>query len=111
MPTMVEGRRVADVNALKLPGDYSLGYKADGGIISMWFAMPGFPSHKWNRINGPAAEREPRWEISEDGDGVVHVEPSIRTQWNEGEVQRCFHAFLHHGVWEVLDDSIGAVFE
>lgn len=110
MPQHVQGRRVADVNALTLPGDYSLNYNAAGGIFSMWFAMPGFPSHKWNRIPGPAAELEPRWEISEDAEGIVHVEPSIRTQWNEGEVQRCFHAFLHHGVWEVLDDSIGAVF-
>lgn len=107
MPRSVPGRRVADVNHLTLPGDYCLNYNAEGGIFSLWFAMPGFPSHKWNRINGPAAEREPRWQITEDGDGVVHVEPSIRSQWSEGAEPRCFHGFLHHGVWEVLDDSIG----
>lgn len=112
MPHHVQGRRVENIDALKQPGDYCLNYEeAYGEISSMWFAMPGFPSHKWNRINGPAAELEPRWQITEDEDGVVHVEPSIRSQWNEGETQRCFHAFLHHGVWEVLDDSIGARFE
>ncbi|HXU02356.1 MAG TPA: hypothetical protein VN903_15425 [Polyangia bacterium] len=103
-----QGRRVAEMDDLMLPGDYTLGYNSDGQIVSMWFSMPGFPSHRWNRINGPAAEREPRWEITEDAEGVVHVEPSIRTQWTEGQEPRCFHGFLHHGVWEVLDDSIGA---
>ena len=108
MARTLQGRRVADVNHLTRPGDYTLNYNAEGGIFSMWFALPGFPSHKWNRINGPAAEREPRWEITEDGDGIVTVAPSIRTQWSEGAEPRCFHGFLRDGVWEVLDDTVGA---
>lgn len=110
MSRHVQGQPVESIEAIEQPGDYFVS-STDAGIEALWFAMPGFPSHKWNRINGPAWPNEPRWEISRDVEGVVTVSPSIRSQWNEGEVQRCFHAFLKGGVWEILDDSIGAVFD
>jgi Family of unknown function (DUF6527) len=110
MPTHVEGRRVENVEAIEKSGDYSVKYAGDGRVEAIWFAMPGFPSNRWNRINGPASAREPRWEITEDAEGKVTVSPSIRSQWTEGEEKRqcVFHCFLKGGVWELLDDCVGA---
>lgn len=114
-----EGRRVENVEALERDGDYCLKY-ANDGIESMWFVMPGFGPGSgrrgapcWNRIGGPTApEDQTRWEISEDEQGRVTVDPSILSQWTWGEDQvECrFHCFLKGGVFEILDDTTGAVF-
>jgi hypothetical protein len=110
MPTQVKGRRVADIQAIERAGDYCVRYAEDGRVFSVWFAMPGFPYHFWNRINGPASQYEPRWEVTEDDEGRVTISPSILSWWKwKGEDQR-FHCFMRAGVWEILDDTVGAVF-
>ena len=112
MPRQVEGRRVENVEAIKQGGDYSVKYAEDGRIEAVWFAMPGFGSPRWKRINGPASSEKTRWEVTEDDDGKITVSPSILSEWKWGEdrEQRRFHAFLKAGVWEVLDDTVGASF-
>lgn len=115
MPHHVEGRRVEGYEAIERGGDYYVKYAEDGRITAVVFAMPGFTERGgaplWNRINGPAAEAETRWEVTEDAEGKVTVSPSILSWWTyAGEDQR-FHCFLKGGVWEMLDDCVGAVFE
>lgn len=108
----VDGCRVGSRDDIEDAGDYAVVYGDDGRTIAcLWFCMPGFVSHKWNRIPGPGSENEKSkaWEISEDAAGVVTVSPSILSHWNEGSEQRRFHAFLKQGVWEVLDDTEGAI--
>lgn len=108
MPRHVEGRRVQSLDSLETPGDYFLKYAPGGGVESLLFVMPGFERPRWNRINGPLADREPRWDITEDTDGKVTVNPSIKSEWTVGEekAQRRWHGYLKAGVWEILDDTI-----
>lgn len=113
MSRTVEGRRVDSVEEIERPGDYAVKYAEDGGISSVWFSMPGFPHPLWNRINGPAwmpGETATRWDVTEDSDGKVTVSPSILSEWTWGpeKARRRFHGYLKGGVWELLDDCVGA---
>lgn len=112
MPRHVEGRRVGSIDEIKEPGDYFVKHTEAGEIEALWFAMPGFPTHMWSRIGGQASSDKIRWEITEDSEGKVTVDPSIRSQWLWGEDKKqcLFHAYLKAGVWEILDDTIGAEF-
>lgn len=116
----VEGRRVDEVSAIERGGDYTVTHGPDGRIASMTFAMPGFGDAAghgaavWNRIPGEGSTDERdrvRWTITEDAEGKVTVEPSILAEWPEGGGGRRFHAFLRGGVWDVLDDTVGATFD
>lgn len=112
MPRMIEGRRVADIKSLQKDGDYCVKYIGDE-IESVWFSMPGFPTNHWNRINGPASSEKVKWEVTESSDGKVTIDPSIKTEWTFGPEQThyVFHAYLKSGVWEILDDTIGANYD
>lgn len=117
MPRHVDGRLVEGYDGIERGGDYFVKHDADGGVIAVGFAMPGFgdgDGSMWKRINGPAGSADgPRWEVTEGEDGKVTVSPSILSEWTHGEAreQRRFHAYLKAGVWEILDDTVGAVFE
>lgn len=117
MSRLVDGRRVGGYDGIELGGDYFVKHDADGGVIAVVFAMPGFDDRDgapmWNRINGPAGSADgPRWEVTEDAEGKVTVSPSIKSEWTHGEARepRLFHAYLKAGVWELLDDCLfGAI--
>ena len=118
MPRHVDGRRVEGYDGIEQPGDFFVKYGEDRAIIAIVFAMPGFRDDSgapmWNRINGPASTADgPKWEVTEDADGKITVSPSLLTEWTWGEARepRRFHGYLKAGVWEVLDDTVGAVFE
>lgn len=118
MSTHVEGRRVEGYDGIERGGDYFVKYDADRQIVAVVFAMPGFRDGSgapmWNRINGPASRFDgPKWEVAEDADGKVTISPSLLTEWTWGEAreQRRFHGYLKAGVWEVLGDTVGAVFD
>ena len=118
MAQHVEGRRVEGYDGIERGGDYFVKKDADGGIIAVVFAMPGFDhdgeGSQWNRINGPACIGDgPKWQVTEDADGKVTVSPSILSEWAWGQARepRRFHAFLKAGVWELLDDCLGLVIE
>lgn len=114
MPRHVQGRRVESVEDIERSGDYAVKFAVDGRVEALWFAMPGFSELMWNRIPGPAAiEANQRWDITVDGDGPATVSPSILSEWTwgEGREHRRFHGYLKAGVWEVLDDTVGAQFD
>lgn len=120
MAHTVEGRRVEGIQGIEFGGDYAVTHGPDGRIASMTFAMPGFSEVSghgaalWNRIPGEGSTDERdrvRWTITEDVDGKVTVAPSILAEWPEAGEGRRFHGFLKAGVWEVLDDSVGASFD
>lgn len=115
MAKHVDGRRVEGYDGIERGGDYFVKHDAEGGVIAVIFAMPGFGDGEgsmWNRINGPAATADgPKWEVTEAEDGKVTVSPSILSEWTWGEARepRRFHAYLKAGVWELLDDCAGMV--
>lgn len=113
MPRHVQGRRVDTVKDIERGGDYAVKVNDAGVIEALWFAMPGFPEQLWNRIGGPGSKDTKRWYIVEDADGKVTVDPSILTWWTWGteKAARRFHAYLKQGVWEILDDTVGARFD
>lgn len=114
--TTVQGRRVADYDAIEKQGDYAVSYAEDGRISSVVFADPGFTDYQdelcMDVVTGPGAPEgeRPRWEVTEDAQGRITVSPSFRSQWKECGEEKCFHCFLRGGVFEVLDDCVGAVF-
>jgi hypothetical protein len=104
----VEGRRVKNgVGGLERPGDYCPCYNDAGQITHLWLALPGWG--QWTRLPSTHSpvEGEPRWTITEDADGRVTVDPSIKVWWNQGPEQReiGWHGYLKAGEWETLDDS------
>lgn len=113
MPTMIEGRRIKSdkIADLEKQGDYVVRYIGDE-IEAVWFSMPGFDKSHWNRVNGPASPEKVRWEITEDDEGRITISPSIKCEWtwSESKDHSVFHAYLKNGVWEILDDTIGANF-
>ncbi len=113
MSRHIQGHRVASIEDLEEGGDYYVKLTDDGRAEALWFAMPGFPESRWNRIGGQASTDKTRWDIVVETDESVTVSPSILSEWSWGEEreQRRFHAFLKGGVWEVLDDTIGAHFD
>lgn len=118
MARHVEGRRVEGYDGIERGGDYFVKYGEDRAIVAVIFAMPGFDDDggapMWNRINGPAGAADgPRWEVTEDAEGRVTCAPSILSEWTWGEDRepRRFHVYLKAGVWEVLDDTVGGVFD
>lgn len=108
----VAGHRVDRIRDLTEQGDYCVKYIGDE-IESVWFSMPGFPSNHWNRVNGPASVEKVKWRVTEDAEGRVTIDPSIKSEWVWGDHQdhATFHAYLKEGVWEILDDTIGANFD
>lgn len=93
----MKGRRVKSTDAIEQPGDYCVIFSDDGGIKSLWFALPN--GSMWNRIAGEGygVERthggaEPEWKIRIEDDGSVTVDPSINAP---GE----WHGWLCRGEW------------
>lgn len=113
MPRHVQGRRVESIEDIERGGDYVVKRNDAGAIESLWFAIPGFPEQLWNRIGGPGSKDTNRWQIDEGPDGAVTVSPSILTWWTWGpeKAERRFHGFLRQGIWEILDDTVGAQFD
>lgn len=101
----IEGGALAVMNGE--PGDYCPVYvegDEESGIFALWFKLPGTGS--MGRL--PAAAHpahkpgdEPAWQITEDSEGRVTVEPSIRQmampQANPPIPE--WHGFLRAGVW------------
>lgn len=113
MPRHVQGRRVASVEDIEHQGDYAVSYTEDGRIEALWLWLPGFEEPRWSRIGAQASKDRVRWDISEDASGTITVSPSILSQWIWGEERKqCrWHGFLKGGIWEVLDDTVGAEFD
>lgn len=109
---VVQGRRVASIDELELPGDYTLRPKGDDGGPSLWFRLPrveGCPpdlaerpylEETWDMFWTSRGRVDGRWSIVDNGDTVT-VSPSILT-WSElgpDRVRVEWHGYLEDGVW------------
>lgn len=114
MPKLIEGRRVEEYEAIERPGDYKVDYAEDGQIANVLFATPCFRDFQGeiilNVITGPGMQppERPCWQVHEDSEGRVTASPSFLVLWPEEGIEKRFHCYLKAGVWEVLDDCVGA---
>lgn len=109
---ITQGRRVASIEELDLPGDYVLRPEGDGGRPSLWFRLPRVeecppelaerPYFKdcWDMFWTSQHRIDSKWAITDHGDTVT-ASPSILT-WTELGLDRIrteWHGYLERGVW------------
>jgi hypothetical protein len=88
------GRKVDSVGDLEFTGDYHVKKNERGEIVSLWMKLPVSGTRGRIAAYGFGVEGEDEWDITENEEGLVSVDPSIDEGMPEG-----FHGHLIDGIW------------